>query len=144
MIHVARHAPSMPGRFFFRRVCRAVGAVEIPGRGHCDRMSRRTRTAEAGECQTELPAHGEARASISMKTMDNTTTKGGSLPECDAAELPRISPELLYFEAVNDGVWPRVAARMPDESLAFAHREVIYAMSPDEWMQFDSMRRVAA
>lgn len=76
------------------------------------------------------------------------STKGGSLPECDAAalarELPRISPELLYFEAVRDGVWPRVAATMPDESRAFAHREVIYAMSPDEWMHFNAMRRAAA
>ncbi len=56
-------------------------------------------------------------------------------------DLPRISPELLYFEAVHDGVWPRVAAVMPDESRAFAHRETIYAMTADEWMHFDAMRR---
>ena len=60
-----------------------------------------------------------------------------------ARELPRISPELLYFESVTDGVWPRVAATMPDESLAFAHRKVIYAMTPDEWMHFNAMRAAA-
>ena len=71
-------------------------------------------------------------------------------PESDAAgiaslarELPRISPELLYFEAVDDGVWPRAAVRMSDESLAFAHRDRIYAMTPDEWMHFNAMRRAA-
>lgn len=86
-----------------------------------------------------------------MSDQSTCATTGGSLPESDAAalaalarELPRISPELLYFEAVHDGVWPRVAATMPDESLAFAHREVIYAMSPDEWMHFNEMRRAAA
>lgn len=61
-----------------------------------------------------------------------------------ARELPRISPELLYFEAVADGGrWPQVAAKMPDERLAFAHRDVIYAMTPDEWMHFNAMRAAA-
>lgn len=61
-----------------------------------------------------------------------------------ARELPRISPELLYFEAVQaGGQWPRVTAKMPDETLAFAHRDVIYAMTADEWMHFEAMRRAA-
>lgn len=61
-----------------------------------------------------------------------------------ARELPRISPELLYFESVQaGGQWPRVAAKMPDETLAFAHRDVIYAMTADEWMHFEAMRKAA-
>lgn len=88
---------------------------------------------------------------MTATTMDDSTTKGGSLSGNDdaavlaalARELPRITPELLYFEAVDDGVWPRVAARMPDESLAFSHRDVIYAMTPDDWMHFNEMRRAA-
>lgn len=61
-----------------------------------------------------------------------------------ARELPRISPELLYFETVAaGGQWPRVAAKMPDDTLAFAHKNVIYAMTADEWMHFEAMRRAA-
>lgn len=50
-------------------------------------------------------------------------------PDTDAAALASLAREL-----------PRIS---PELSLVFAHRDRIYAMTPDEWMQFNSMRRAA-
>lgn len=56
-------------------------------------------------------------------------------------ELPRLSPEVLYFEvSVTSGSErPNRAVVMPDESYAVAWRGVIYRMTPEDWRQYQEM-----
>lgn len=53
--------------------------------------------------------------------------------------LPRITPELLYFESHESGA-PDRKLLLPDGDFAFAHRGSIYAMAPSEWQRFENMR----
>lgn len=56
-------------------------------------------------------------------------------------ELPRITPEMLFFRAGASGAaLPSVAALMPDESRAVAFDGVIYQMHAADWTHFEEMR----
>lgn len=64
-------------------------------------------------------------------------------PTCGSAsaQLPRITPEMLFFRTGKAGAaLPSVAVVMPDESRAFAFDGVIYQMSAGEWHHYESMR----
>lgn len=68
---------------------------------------------------------------------------GAVCPTCGrSGELPRITPEMLFFRASAEGVaLPEVASYLPDESRAVAFAGVIYAMPADQWAHFKKMRR---
>ncbi len=68
---------------------------------------------------------------------------GAVCPACgQSVELPRITPEMLFFKASKEGAaLPAVASFMPDGSRAVAFAGVIYAMPADEWARFLEMRR---
>lgn len=57
-------------------------------------------------------------------------------------ELPRISPELLFFRAQAEGAaLPVVAVFLPPDDRAVAFGGVIYAMRAAEWAHYEAMRR---
>lgn len=61
-------------------------------------------------------------------------------PECGRpAELPRITPELLYFEC-HEGGAPERALTLPNGDFVFAHRGQICAMAPGDWQRFERLR----
>lgn len=67
--------------------------------------------------------------------MESTsTTKGGS--------LPRITPELLWFESYPQGA-PVRAVALPNGDVAFCHRQVVHAMPERDWRQFEAYQRAA-
>jgi hypothetical protein len=63
-------------------------------------------------------------------------------PTCGSpSQLPRITPEMLFFRAGQSGAaLPSVAAVMPDESRAVAFDGVIYQMPAADWHHYESMR----
>ena len=68
---------------------------------------------------------------------------GAVCPACGRSkELPRITPEVMFFRASREGVaLPEVALIMPDETRAVAFDGVIYAMPGDQWAHYLTMRR---
>ena len=70
-----------------------------------------------------------------MNTMDATT-------QPEPRGLPRMTPEMLWFEAAEHGV-PERAVRLPDGCVAFAHRGVVCAMPEAEWAHFEAYQRAA-
>lgn len=63
-------------------------------------------------------------------------------PTCgQPKQLPRITPERLFFKAGASGeALPIVAAMMPDGSRAVAFGGVIYSMPEVEWAHYLQMR----
>lgn len=64
-------------------------------------------------------------------------------PSCGRpAELPSITPELLFFRAGRQGAaLPRTAAFLPPDRRAIAFEGTIYAITEDDWRRFEQMRR---
>jgi hypothetical protein len=69
-----------------------------------------------------------------MDSKSTCATTGGS--------LPRISPELLWFESHEHGA-PARALVLPNGDVVFAHRQVVYVMPEPEWRQFEAYLRAA-
>jgi hypothetical protein len=69
-----------------------------------------------------------------MNTESTCATTGGS--------LPRITPELLWFETFTHGA-PARAVALPNGDVVFAHRQVVHAMPEPEWRQFEAYQRAA-
>lgn len=57
-----------------------------------------------------------------------------------APELPRITPEMLYFRSTQSEL-PKLGATMPDGCYAVAFAGVIYAMKPEDWAHYERMQR---
>lgn len=74
----------------------------------------------------------------------STSTKGGSVPGLTTGvrALPRVTPELLWFEAFTTGA-PERAVALPDGDVVFAHRGRVCAMRDEEWRQFEAYARAA-
>lgn len=64
-------------------------------------------------------------------------------PSCGRpAELPSITPELLFFRAGRQGAaLPWAAAFLAPDRRAIAFEGTIYAITEDDWCRFEQMRR---
>jgi len=60
-------------------------------------------------------------------------------------QLPRMTPERLWFLTEEDKQVPapKLACTMPNGDLVYAWCGVVYAMTDDEWMHYECMRRAA-
>lgn len=59
-------------------------------------------------------------------------------------DLPRMTPELLWFLSSGGDEVPEQRVILPDGTIAFAFAAVIYVMTADEWWHFDMMRGAVA
>lgn len=69
-----------------------------------------------------------------MITESITSTKGGS--------LPRMTPELLWFESFVTGA-PERAVTLPSGDVVFAHRGRCVTMPEADWCAFEGYQRAA-
>jgi len=79
-----------------------------------------------------------------MNQESTCATKGGSVAGLTTGvrALPRVTPELLWFESFTTGA-PERAVALPDGDVVFAHRGRVCAMRDEDWRQVDADQRGA-